>query len=92
MVLFEFGRTDAVRLKALQSAYIDAGGPAPVREAADFSVAIAQFGHICERHISMWLGPDATDEVRQRAVRGVDEVLDDPLDLATIATILDAIG
>lgn len=92
MVLFEFGRTDAVRLKALQSAYIDAGGPAPVREAADFSVAIAQFGHICERHLTMWLAPDATDEGKQRAVRGVDEILDDPLDLATIATILDALN
>jgi hypothetical protein len=91
MVLFEFGRYDRERLRTLQAAYVDAGGPAAVKEAADFSVAVAQFAHIGERHLSMWLAPDATDAVKERAVRGIDELLDAPLDLATIALILDAV-
>ena len=35
MVIFEFGRGDAVRQRALYDAYLDAGGPGRARDRAD---------------------------------------------------------
>jgi aminoglycoside phosphotransferase (APT) family kinase protein len=47
-VLFEFGRSDPGRARALTGAYRDAGGPGWVRGRGDFTMLIAQLGHITE--------------------------------------------
>jgi aminoglycoside phosphotransferase (APT) family kinase protein len=55
MVIFEFGRGDAVRQRTLFDAYLAAGGPGRVRGRADLGLAVAQLHHIGHRHLTMWL-------------------------------------
>jgi thiamine kinase-like enzyme len=88
MVLFDFARTSQDRIAALYTAYCDAGGPGRVRTTADFSLLIAQLGHIGAMQMRRWLDPAASPTDRARALAGVDEFLDDPLELATIEAIL----
>lgn len=91
MVLFEFGRTDPGRLAALHGAYLEAGGPGRVRRPEDFSLPVAQLGHILERHLRMWLRP-ASPAAQQRSQDGVDEALAEPLDLAVVDQVLAALA
>ncbi|XVU29305.1 phosphotransferase enzyme family protein [Actinoplanes sp. CA-054009] len=72
-VLFEFGRTDPGRARALMSSYIAAGGPARLGRPGDFSMLIAQLGHIAETAAGNWLRGGE----RQEAVAWIAEVLDD---------------
>src|SRR5262245_20264148 len=46
VVLWEFGRTGPARARALDRAYKEAGGPGRVDHPSDFSMLIAQLGHI----------------------------------------------
>ena len=77
MVLFEFARTGAERVRALVSAYEAAGGPARVTRAEDFGLTIAQLHHIGRYQVLGWL--NARDpEARARAHAGVAEFVDEP--------------
>jgi thiamine kinase-like enzyme len=88
MVLFDFARTSPDRIATLYAAYCDAGGPGRVRTPADFSLLIAQLGHIGAMQMRRWLDPGASDTERAYALRGIEEFLGDPLERATIDAIL----
>jgi aminoglycoside phosphotransferase (APT) family kinase protein len=76
-VLFEFGRGEAGRARALMDAYTGAGGPAQVVGREDFSMLAAQLGHIAEHAASSWLA--ATDPgARADAADWVAELIGDP--------------
>ena len=77
-VLFEFGRDDAGRARALVDAYRAAGGPAAVTDAGDFSMLIAQLGHIAEIAATDWLEPNPRSPERADAAAWIGEVLDEP--------------
>ncbi|MFG1991894.1 phosphotransferase enzyme family protein [Actinoplanes sp. NPDC048988] len=72
-VLYEFARTDPGRARALTSAYAAAGGPARLTRTGDFSMLIAQLGHIAALAGERWLRGDA----RPDAAAWIGEVLDD---------------
>jgi aminoglycoside phosphotransferase (APT) family kinase protein len=76
--LFEFGRTDPGRARALTHAYRDAGGPGRVTTRGDFTMLIAQLGHITEIAARDWLEPSPRSPERSDSVAWVSEVLDDP--------------
>jgi Ser/Thr protein kinase RdoA (MazF antagonist) len=91
LILFEFGRGDHRRLRAIYESYLDNGGPGRINGEADFSMLIAQLGHIGEMHLRRWLGlpPGAPERVREEA--GIEEFLGDALRRSTIQDILDAV-
>jgi Ser/Thr protein kinase RdoA (MazF antagonist) len=91
-VVFEFGRTDPARAAALHAAYVDAGGPARLRSRADFGMVVAQLGHIMRMHLRAFLDPAGDDASRRHAVRGVDENAGEPLTLALVDAMLDAVS
>ena len=91
LILFEFARGDAGRARTLHRAYLEAGGPGRVRHPSDFSMPIAQLGHIGERQCGLWLSA-RTDQDRVRAGAGAREFVDEPLTREIIADLLDAIA
>jgi aminoglycoside phosphotransferase (APT) family kinase protein len=86
-VLFEFAHLRPGRGRELYEAYVEAGGPGRVRCAADFSMLIAQLGHIGERACRLWL----TGVERERIFGTVEEFVADPLTRDVIDRILDEI-
>ena len=48
IALFEFGLGDAARERALYDGYLDGGGLGRIEGPGDFSMLIAQLGHITE--------------------------------------------
>ncbi|UQU65835.1 phosphotransferase [Couchioplanes caeruleus] len=76
--LFEFARHDRGRARALTAAYRSAGGPATLSRHGDFSMLIAQLGHITEAAASDWLSPGPRSPDRAAATAWISEVLDDP--------------
>lgn len=76
-VLFEFGRGDPGRARTLYDAYAGAGGPARLSGRGDFSMLIAQLGHITEHAAERWLAADDPD-ARAEAAAWVGELVDDP--------------
>jgi len=91
VVLWEFGRTDPARARALSEAYIDAGGPGRVRSPTDFSMLIAQLGHIGARACSDWLGAQS-DAARTFAASWFAEFVDDPHTMQQIEMLVDAVA
>ena len=91
LVLFEYSRGDSARSRLLYDSYISSGGPGRVRDPGDFSMLIAQLGHICEIACQRWLDPTRVNE-RERNQARIDEFLTDRLTTTTIDEILDAIG
>jgi len=76
VVLWEFGRTDRERATALYRGYVDSGGAGRVHGRSDFSMLIAQLGHIGARACADWL--DArTDEDRRFAASWFGEFVDE---------------
>ena len=75
-------------MAALYGAYGEAGGPGRVRTPTDFSLLIAQLGHIGAMQMRRWLDPATSATERAYALRGIEEFLDDPLERATIDAIL----
>jgi hypothetical protein len=73
----------------LHEAYVDAGGPGRLRRPGDFSMAIAQLGHLGERACRLWLDPT---EDRQRALARVEEFLGEPITRPLIQQFLDVVG
>jgi len=90
-VLFEFGRTDPERARALATAYRDAGGPGEVREREDFTMLIAQLGHIVEVAARDWLQPNRRSPDRGTAAAWIAETLDDPHTQHRLDALLDAV-
>jgi hypothetical protein len=91
MVLFEFGRADPERWRALDTAYRDAGGPGRVTGRADLALTVAELHHIGHRHLTMWLAA-RDDEARARSLAGVEEFLGVPLLLPDVDRLVDAVG
>jgi hypothetical protein len=91
LILFEFGRGDHRRLRAIYESYLDSGGPGRITGEDDFSKLIAQLGHIGETHMRRWLGlpPGAPERVREEA--GIEEFLGDAVRRSTIDDIVDAV-
>jgi Ser/Thr protein kinase RdoA (MazF antagonist) len=77
-VLFEFGRTDPGRARALAAAYHQAGGPGTVDRRGHFSMLIAQLGHITEMAATDWLRPNPRSPNRTDATAWISEVLAEP--------------
>ncbi len=77
-VLFDFGRSDPGRARALMSAYATGGGPGTVTGPGHFSMLIAQLGHITEIAANDWLAPNPRSPDRAAAEAWVGETLDDP--------------
>jgi phosphotransferase family enzyme len=90
LVLWEFGRTDPARARALSYAYVDAGGPGRVRDRSDFSMLIAQLGHIGARACADWLAAE-DEETRAFAASWFAEFVDDPHTMEQIEMLLDAV-
>jgi hypothetical protein len=78
-------------LRAIYESYLDSGGPGRITREADFSMLIAQLGHIGETHLRRWLAlpPDAPERLREEA--GIEEFLGDSLRRSTIEDILDTV-
>jgi Ser/Thr protein kinase RdoA (MazF antagonist) len=91
MVIFEFGRGDAVRQRTLYDAYVGAGGPGRVRGRADFGLAVAELHHIGHRHVAMWIAA-GDPEARARSLAGIDEFLGGPLLLPDVDALLQTLG
>jgi Ser/Thr protein kinase RdoA (MazF antagonist) len=72
-VLFEFGRGEAGRVRTLVDSYVEAGGPARLTDHHDFSMLIAQLGHITEHAArageAEWVG-ELVDDPHTRQVLG----------------------
>jgi Ser/Thr protein kinase RdoA (MazF antagonist) len=77
-VLFEFGRGDPGRARALVDAYREAGGPARLSSRRQFSMLIAQLGHITEHAAEAWLAATPGSPAADRATGWVRELIDDP--------------
>jgi thiamine kinase-like enzyme len=89
VVLFEYGRGHNGRTSTLYETYIDSGGPGRVRDTADFSMLIAQLGHIGETACQRWLDPSRAGE-RGRNEARINEFLNDRLTIDHIHKILAA--
>lgn len=90
LVLFEFSCGDPERARLLYDAYRDAGGPARIRRPHDFSMVIAQLGHIGERACRCWLDPGRAHE-RDRNLGRVEEFVTSTITRADIDMLLDAV-
>ena len=90
-VLFEFGRTDPGRARALISAYQKVGGPGRVERRGHFSMLIAQLGHITEVAGFDWLKPNARSPDRADSAAWIGEVLDEPHTRELLEAILGAV-
>jgi aminoglycoside phosphotransferase (APT) family kinase protein len=77
-VLFEFGRSDPGRARALIDAYVTADGPASVSRRGHFSMLIAVLGHVTEIAASDWLEPNVRSPQRADSEAWIGEVLDEP--------------
>jgi hypothetical protein len=91
VVLWEFGRTEPGRARALYRAYLDAGGPGRVHELRTFSMLIAQLGHIGARACADWLGAGSDDD-RAFAAAWFDEFIDEPHTMSQLTMLVDAVG
>lgn len=90
-VLFELGIGDPARGAEVYRAYRRAGGPGTVGTRADFSMTIAQLGHILEAACRIWLEPGSTAEERRRQEGRVAESVAEPLTVAVIDELLEAL-
>jgi hypothetical protein len=89
VVLVEFACGRPGRARELYDAYVDEGGPGRLDRPGQFSMAIAQLGHLGELACRRWLdGGDGRD----RSTAHVEELLGDPLSRELIDALLHEIG
>jgi Ser/Thr protein kinase RdoA (MazF antagonist) len=91
VVLLEYGSGSPTRARTLVESYLDAGGAAHVTRPEDFSMAIAQLGHILEWQCGNWLAATTPDQ-RARAEDAVDEFIAEPLTRDVIEQLVDAVA
>ena len=91
LVLFEFGRGVPQRARALYDAYVEAGGPGRIDRPGNFSMVIAQIGHIGEISCARWLAPSRLAE-RQHNTGRIDEFLTDGITRRMIDGFVDAVS
>ena len=91
LVLFEFGRGDPTRARALYDAYMEAGGPGRIERPGNFSMVIAQISHIGENACEAWLDSRRLAE-RQHHEGRVDEFVTDGITRRMIDDIVDALA
>lgn len=91
-VLFEFWHGEQDRARELYREYRRCGGPGCVDRRGSFSMTVAQLGHITEISCRAWLDPSEPEEERRRQVGRVAECVDEPLTLAVIDELLEAVG
>ena len=91
-MMFEFGYGDSNRAREVYHGYRSAGGPGRVRRRGDFSMTIAQLGHITEMACRLWLDPTTPDDERHRQAGRVAESVEQPLTVAVIDELLDAVS
>ena len=91
-MLVEFGDGQPERLRALHESYVDSGGPARVRTRADFSMLIAQLGHICRIACLDWLDPAARSTDRDHSAARFAEFVEHPYSRASLDAILQAVS
>ncbi len=91
LVLFEFGLGDPERTRTLYRAYLDAGGPGRIERRGNFSMLIAQLGHIGEDACERWLTPGESQVERSHQQDRVEEFLAMPLATSTIDGMLTAV-
>ena len=90
--LFEDGPAAPVRdAVAAYRAYRAAGGPETISEPADFSMAVAEQGHLLEFYARRALAPDESEENRSRARDRLSVMLGRPLTSAWIDALLAAL-
>ena len=89
-VVFEFGCGQPARMRALASAYAEAGGPGRLTEPSDLSTLVAQLGHIVQEGCRRWLRA-TTPAQRRDNEEWVAEFLDDPVTLRTVEQMLAAV-
>ena len=91
LVLFEFGLGSVERARALYQAYREEGGPGRIDRRGNFSMLIAQLGHIGENACVRWLDPNEPAVERDRQVARAEEFLAMPLTRGAIDDLLDAV-
>jgi hypothetical protein len=91
-VVFELGIGDPARGAEVYRAYRAAGGAGRMEGRAAFSMTIAQLGHILEAACEIWLDPTSSEDERRRQDGRVAEFVDEPLTVAAIDELLDAVG
>ncbi|MBK5331971.1 MAG: aminoglycoside phosphotransferase family protein [Ilumatobacteraceae bacterium] len=91
LVLFEFGRGEPERTRALYDAYVDAGGPGRIERPSNFSMVIAQLAHIGEISCTRWLTASRHSEQAHNAGR-VGEFLTDGITRRMIEGLVDAVS
>lgn len=90
--LFEFAGSDAARARALHRAYVEAGGPGRVTGRGQFSMAIAQLGHITEISCVDWLDPRGSALDRAHSADRVAECTERPLTRELIDALVAAVA
>jgi hypothetical protein len=90
-MLVEFGGGEPARLRGIYDSYRDNGGPGRVTGRGDFSMLIAQLGHICEIACRDWLDPAARATDREHSAERVAEFVQRPHTRAGLERILDAL-
>jgi hypothetical protein len=91
VVLFEYGRGQADRVRLLFEAYVHGGGSGRVQQPGDFSMLIAQLGHIGEIACQRWLDPSRVDERRRNESR-INEFLTERITIDAIDETLAAVA
>jgi aminoglycoside phosphotransferase (APT) family kinase protein len=91
-VLFEFAHGDPARARTVVDAYTEAGGPARITGRADFSMLIAQLGHITAHAAETWLGAAPGSTTRAEAVGWIGETIADPHTRRALDDLLAAVG
>jgi hypothetical protein len=92
LVLCEFTACAPERTRELYGAYVAAGGPGRVERPGDFSMVIAQIGHIGEAAIATWLDPATPAAERERQVPRIEEFVTVAVTRDVIAGILAALA
>jgi hypothetical protein len=88
LLLCEFGADDPIRIRRLYRSYVEAGGPGRVSRREDFSMVVAQLGHIGEMAVATWLAPDTSAAERDGRAPRIEEFVSTAVTRAVIDGIL----
>ncbi len=91
LVLYDFSQGDPARARNLYETYVDAGGPGRIRRPQDFTMVIAQLGHIGQISCRDWLDPSQRSQQARNAGR-VEEFVSAPITRQMIESFMDALG